>query len=229
MKRFLLTVLTPLLLLAGCNKQDAITYSGIEAGTIGGGVFLSDYGTTMTIVGNEEKYDVSTTRRVLINYQTHPVKDSGNLEIDLLGLMDAGVLPPQSVDALPENPDGSPFEVTDAWFSGEYLNILVAFKGVASAKHSFSACSKTDETGIVIRLTHDGSQDPVTAASQSLSLFLSVPVSGPALAYEQCALAAGIKNPYPAPVTLQWTASVLEPGPITVYERKGSYTPPSAY
>ena len=226
MKRLLLFVLTPLLLLAGCNKQDAITYSGIEAGTIGSGTFLSDNGTTMTVVGNAENYDVTSVRRVLISYETHPVTDPKHIDIDLLALLDAGILTAESVDALPEDPDGSHLQVTDAWFSAEYLNILVTFEGQDPLKHTFTARYKADDKGIVIRLSHDDSQE-TTTASNVLSMFLSIPVSEPVLAYEQSALAVGIKNPYPAPVTLQWTARTLEGGPLAVYDRQGSYSPPA--
>ena len=226
MKRLLLFVLTPLLLLAGCNKQDAITYSGLEAGTIGSGIFLSDYGTRMTVVGNAENYDVTSTRRVLISYETHPVTDPKHIDIDIFGLLDAGILPAESVETLPEAPDGDPLQVTDAWFSAEYLNILVSFAGEDPAKHAFTARYTADEKGIVVRLSHDGSQESA-AGNKTLSLFLSVPVSEPALAYEQSALAVGIKKPYPAPVTLQWTARTLEGGPLAVYDRKGSYSPPA--
>ena len=226
MKRLLLFVLTPLLLLAGCNKQDAITYSGIEAGTIGSGIFLSDSGTTMTVVGNEENYDVTSTRRVLISYETRPVTDPKHIDIDIQGLLDAGILPAESTDVLPEDPDGSPLQVTDAWFSAEYLNILVTFEGADAAKHTFTARYTADEKGVVFRLSHDGTQESATG-NQVLSLFLSIPVSEPMLAYEQCALAVGNKSPYPAPVSLQWTARTLEGGPLAVYDSKGSYSPPA--
>ena len=226
MKRLLLFVLTPLLLLAGCNKQDSITYSGFEAGTIGSGVFLSDNGTKMTVVGNEDHYDVSSTRRVLISYETHPVTDPNHIDIDLQWLLDAGILPAESVEALPEDPDGSPFQVTDAWFSAEYLNILVTFAGEDPLKHAFSARYKADENGVVFRLSHDDSQEPATG-DKVLSMFLSIPVSEPVLAYEQSALAVGNKKPYPAPVTLQWTARTLEGGPLALYDRQGSYSPPA--
>ena len=227
MKKLMLALLPALMLLAGCHKQDSLTYSGIEAGTIASGVFTSDNGTKMTVVGNEEKYDVISSRRVLISYETHPVTDQDHIEIDLLGLLDAGILPATHVRSLPEDPTGSSLQVSDAWFSKNYLNILAAYEGKDPAQHTFSAEYTADEKGVVIRLSHDGSQESYTG-SNILSCFLSIPVDDPILSYEQAALAVGIKTPYPAPVTLQWTGSTLTDGPLTLYERQGTYTPPAA-
>jgi hypothetical protein len=223
----MLTLLPALLLLAGCHKQDTLTYSGLEAGTIDYGVFTSDSGTKMTVIGNEKKYDVTTSRRVLISYETHPVTDPEHIEIDLLGLLDAGVLTPTHARSLPDNPTGSPLQVSDAWFSKDYLNILAAFEGDDPTLHDFSAAYTADEKGIVFRLDHDGSQESATGTSV-LSCFLSIPIYEPVLSYEQAATATGIKAPYPAPVTLQWTGSTLTDGPLTLYERQGTYTPPVA-
>ena len=225
MKRLMLALLPALMLVSACHRQD-VTYSGIEAGTISSGIFTSDYGVSMTVVGNEEKYDVSTTRRVLIAYETHPVTDSGHIDIDIHGLLDAGILDPDYAPAVPEDPTGSPSEITDAWFSKDYLNILVSFEGKESALHDFSVSYKVDENGIFFHLDHDGSQES-DSGSNILSCFLSIPISVPVRTYEQAAQVYGIKSPYPVPVTLQWTARTLTGGPLTLYERKGSYTPPA--
>ena len=226
MKRMILSLLLPALLLAGCNKQNAVTYSGIEAGTLDSGVFTSDNGTRMTVVGNDQKFDVTTSRRVLISYETHPVTDTDHIDIDILALLEAGILPADRVSAIPGDPDGSPIQVSDAWFSADYLNVLIAFEGEDPAKHTFTADYAADDKGIVFRLHHDASQEP--SSSKALSVFLSIPVYEPVLVYEQCAMAVGLKAPYPAPVTLQWTALTLDGGPQSVYERQGSYTPPAA-
>jgi hypothetical protein len=226
MKKLILALLPALALLSACHKQESVTYSGIEAGTISAGVFTSDNGTVMTVVGNEAKYDVSSTRRVLISYTTHPVTDQNHIDIDLTGLLDAGILPPARVDILSEDPDGTALQVSDAWFSTDYLNILATFEGKEAPKHDFTADYTADEKGIVVRIHHDGSED--AAGGSVLSCFLSIPVNEPMLSYEQCATAVGIKAPYPAPVTLQWTSTTLDGGPLTLYERKGSYTPPAS-
>ena len=227
MKRLILTLLPVLALLAGCHKQDSYSYSGIEAGTISSGVFTSDKGTQMTVVGNEDKYDVSSSRRVLISYKTHPVTDPVHIDIDLLGLMDAGILSPVHVRSLPEDPTGSPSQVSDAWFSNEYLNILATFDGKEPDKHTFTATYTIDEKGISVRLDHDGSQETVTG-NNPLSLFLCVPMYELALSYDQYAQSIALKPTYPIPVILQWTARTLDGGPLTLQERKGSYLPPVA-
>ena len=92
MRKLIPVLLAALVFFAGCHKQDSYTYSGIEAGTLSAGIFTSDNGTQMAIVGNEGKYDVSSTRRVLISYETEPVTDPSRISINLLGLLDAGIL-----------------------------------------------------------------------------------------------------------------------------------------
>ena len=224
MKKLIFVLLPALVLLGGCNKRDSYTYSGIEAGTLGGGVFTTDNGTEMAVVGNEEKYDVTTTRRVLVSYETHPITDPAHIDIDLKGLLDAGILRPVHVRSLPTDPSGSPLQVNDAWFSDEYLNILATFDGKEPDKHTFTASYTADEKSIFIRLDHDGSQD-ATAGNTPLSIFLCIPMDEPVLSYEQYAQSLGKKPAYPAPVILQWSARTLEGGPLTLFERKGSYLP----
>ena len=225
MKRLILFLLPALALLTGCDKFGSVTYSGIEAGTIASGVFTSDNGTEMTVVGNEGKYDVTTSRRVLLSYESLPVTDPEHIDIDVKGLLDAGILPPKSVEAMSENPDGTALQVSDAWFSKDYENILANFEGNDATKHAFTATYTADEKGIVVRLSHEGSQD---TASGALSCFLCIPIYEAVLSYDQIAKSAGLKAPYPADVILQWTSTTLDGGPLTLYERKGSYTPPSA-
>ena len=226
MKRLIPLLLAGTLLFPACNKQDYVIYSGMEAGTMDAGVFTSDNNKTMNVVGNEGNYDIRTSRRVLISYETHQVTDPNQVDIDLLALLEAGILPADRVTALPEDPDGTALQVSDAWFGADYLNILITFAGEDPAKHAFTADYTADDKGIVFRLHHDGSQE--STGSKALSVFLSIPVYEPVLVYEQCALASGIKAPYPVPVTLQWTARTLDGGPLSVYDRQGSYTPPSA-
>ena len=224
MKKLIPALLTALVVLAGCHKQDSYTYSGIEAGSIASGVFTSDNGTRMNVVGNEGKYDVTTARRVLVSYETRPLTDPARTDIDILGLLDAGILQPGHVDTLPEDPSGSPLQVSDAWFSKEYLNILATFDGKDAGKHTFIASYLVDEKGISIRLDHDGTQD-TAAGNEPLSIFLCIPMYEPVLSYDQHAQSSGKKPVYPAPVLLQWTARTLEGGPLTLLERKGSYQP----
>lgn len=227
MKKLILSLLVTLLALAGCDKKDPATYSGMEAGFLSAGIFTTDNGTRMTIVGNEEKYDVSTARRALVSYTTHPITDPGHINIDLLALMDAGILLPSRTDGLDDTPAGSPVQVTDAWFSAGYLNLLASFQGKEGGKHRLSTTYTADADGMVIRLLHE-STETVTAETRSqLNLFLSIPMDEPVLSYDQFAISLGKQHgTYPAPVLLQWTARTLENGPLTLYERKGSYTPP---
>ena len=225
MRKLILLLLPVLALVAGCHKQDSYTYSGIEAGTISGGVFTSDGGTQMAVVSNAEKYDVSSTRRVLISYETEPVTDPGHISINLLGLLDAGILQPVHARSLPTDPTGFPLQVSDAWFSEKYLNILATFDGKEADKHTFGAAYTVDEKNLTFRLDHDGSQDTVSG-NTPLSIFLCIPIHDPAVAFDQYAESQSQKPTHPIPVLLQWTAHTLEGGPLTLQERKGSYMPP---
>ena len=224
MKKLILFLLPVLVLLSGCNRQNGVTYFGLEAGTVSAGVFTTDEGVEMTIVGNDGKFDVATSRRVLVRYETHPILDPEHIDIDVLSLLDAGIPTPSSVDAIPDDPDGSPLQVSDAWFSAQYLNILATFNGKDPALHTFSTTYKATEKDVTFRLSHDSAEDSSTG--NALSCFLSIPVFDPIVSYESQAMASGIKQPWPVTVVLQWTSTTLEAGPLTVYERKGSYTPP---
>ena len=228
MKKLIFVLLAATLLFPACNKQDYVIYSGLEAGTMEAGVFTSDNFKKMNVVGNEGNYDVRTSRRVLISYETHQVTEPDNIDIDLLGLLDAAILLPDPVESLLDEPDGSPLQVTDAWFSMAYLNILISFPGVDAAKHSISSSFMTGDDGVVVRLHHDASTD-TAAGDKAVTAFLSVPIQDLRLSYEAYAASIGLKNPaYPMPVILQWSARTLEGGPLSIYERKGSYTPPTS-
>ena len=219
-------LLAGLTLVAACNRKDSVTYSGMEAGIMDAGVFTSDSQTKMTVVGNEENFDVRSARRVLIYYETRPVTDSDHIDIDLLGLLDAAIVLPDAVESLPDDPDGSPIQVTDAWFSAQYLNILLFFPGDDAAKHSLTSSYVTGEDGISVRLHHDASTD-TEDGDKIVSAFLSIPMHDLQQSYEAYARSQGQKQAsYPMIVTLQWTARVAEAGPWAIYERKGSYTPP---
>ena len=228
MKRLIPHILLSfLLLLSACNRKENVIYSGLEAGTMDAGVFTSDSHTKMTVVGNEGNYDVRTSRRVLIRFETHPITDSDHIDIDLHGLLDAAIMPPEEVESLPQNPDGLPVQITDAWFSADYLNILLSFPGEDASPHTLSLAFTASQKGITLRLHHTGPAD-VTDTDKAISAFLSVPVADLRQAYEAQAISHGKKQAdYPMPVLLQWTARTLEGGPLTIYEKKGAYSPPA--
>ena len=226
--RKLLSALTAILLLAGCNKNDSVTYTGLEAGTLSSGVFVTDNGVRMYVVGNESNFDVYQSRRVMVQYETRPITDPDHIEIDLLGLMQAIIREPFPIDALDDEPSGSPIDVNDAWFSGGYLNLLVAADGKDYNKHLCSANYTAGEDGIVIRLRHDSYEEGASGSNSRLNAFLSLPMYEPRVSYEQYAQSIGLKQTFPAPVTLQWTSTTLDGGPLTLYERKGSYAPTTA-
>ena len=228
MKKLIAFLLLAAVLTAGCNKKDSVTYSGIEAGTLGSGVFTSDIGTRMYVVSNESNLDVSRSRRAVIQYETHPITDPNHLEINLISLLDAIIREPSPADALDNNPAGSPIEVADAWFSGGYLNLLVGSEGKDYDKHLCSAAYMVNNDGIVIRLLHQNDEGKTSAANSPLKAFLSLPMNELQQAYEQHAKSIGKKQTFPVTVTLQWTSTTLDGGSLTLNERKGSYSPAAA-
>ena len=229
MKRLILPILLPILLflLPACSDGNYVIYTGMEAGMMDSGVFTSDENTKLNVVGNEGNYDVRSPRRVLISYETHQITDPNRIDIDLKGLVDAAIVLPDPVETIPEDPDGSAMQVTDAWFGGGYLNILISFPGVDASKHAITSSFNTGEDGVTVRLHHDASTDTATG-NKAISAFLSIPVYDLQASYEAYARSIGQQKAiYPMPVILQWSARTMEGGPMSVYERKGSWSPPA--
>ena len=218
-------LLAGLLLVSACNVQDTLIYTGVEAGTIDSGVFTTDGNTKMNVAGNDGNYDVRTARRVLISYETLTITDPTRIDINIQALMDAAIIQPDAVESLPDDPDGSPVQVTDAWFGGGYLNILVSFPGVDASKHTLSSTFMADDESVKVRLHHDATTD-TASGNKAISAFLSIPVHDLQDAYEAYAHSIGQQAIYPMPVILQWSARTMEGGPLAVYERKGSWSPP---
>ena len=225
--RKLLSALSAILLLAGCTPTNSVTYTGLEAGTIGSSVFTTDNGAKMNVVGNDGKYDVSTSRRVLVNYESRPVTNPDVLDIDVLGLWDAYIVTPASASLVPEDAVDTPVKITDAWFNAGYLNILATVAGKNPDGHVFSAAYTASTEKITLRLYHDGTADASSNSTQSF--FISIRMDDPVTSYGHNWQAEGKEPVYPAPILLQWTWYALdESGPVTLYERNGTYTPPSA-
>ena len=226
MKKLFFLLIACLLTLAGCNKQETPVFSGVEAGTIDSGIFTSDSGTKMYVTGNELKYDINRSRRVVIEYETLSVSDPDHIEIDLQGLMEAIIREPSSVGEMADQPEGSPVQITDAWFSGGYLNLLFSCEGKEYDKHQFSTTYLVNKDKIVIRLLHESSEN---VNNSIINAFLSIPMQEPELSFYQFALSLGKKDGiFPAPVLLQWTALTIEGGPLALYEMEGSYNPPAS-
>ena len=226
MKKLIIDILAfaaVFLLLAGCEKKDSVTYSGLEAGNIDSGIFTTDNGVEMTVVGNVGKFDVTTSRRVLVEYTTNTGLDANHVEIDVHGLWDALPTPTISASALPEETADSPIQIADAWFNAGYLNVLASFEGKDVSKHQIMTAYSVSSDGITLRLYHDGSLEQTDTVQD---IFACVPMDEVITSYEHQCEAIGKKKVFPAPVLLQWTWYALdEKGPVMLYERKGYYIP----
>ena len=223
MKKLIPSLLLAALLLAGCNFKDSVIYTGLEAGTIQSSVFTTDDGVKMNVAGNDGKYDVSTSRRVLINYETLPITDPDNLDINVLGLWNAHVIIPVSASQVPQDAVDMPIKITDAWFNAGYLNLLATVAGKDEDGHILTAAYTVSLEGITLRLYHDGTTDN---SDNTRSIFISIPMDDIAVSYEQTFLSVGKEAVYPADILFQWTWYVLEEsGPVMLYEKKGTFTP----
>lgn len=211
------------LLLAGCTDKDSVTYSGREAGNIQSGIFTTDNGVKMNIVGNDGKYDVNTERRVLVDYTTRPGADSKHIDIDISGLWDAQTVSILSMSALSKDMVDSPIRISDAWFNAGYLNLLASIQAKDVSKHMIVAAYDISANGITFRLYHEGT---VEQSDTVQDIFACVPMNEITTSYEHYCESLGKKAVFPVPVLLQWTWYALdEKGPLMLYERKGTFNP----
>ena len=214
------------LMLAGCTKKDSVTYSGLEAGKIGSGIFTTDNGVEMKVVGNDGKYDVTTERRVLVDYTTRPGLEAKPVDIDVNVLWDALMVPTCSSDLLPKETSDAPIRISSAWFNAGYLNILASIESKDVSRHLVLAAHTVTAEGITIRLYHDATIEQSAASRTVRDIFACVPMDGITVTYEHCCQAVGKKPLSSIPVLLQWTWYALdEKGPVTLYERKVTYNP----
>ena len=226
----LITIISALaavfLILAGCTKKDSVTYSGLEAGNIRSGIFTTDNGVEMNVVGNDGKFDVNTERRVLVEYTTRPGTDAKRVDIDVHGLWDALSIPIFSPEELPQETEDSPIEISDAWFNAGYLNLLASVEGQDVSQHLVMASSTFTDSGITLRLYHDGSHDKGAQSGAVQDFFTCMPMNDVVGDYLEYCRSVGKKAATPIPVLLQWTWYALdEKGPVMLYERKGTYNP----
>lgn len=211
------------LLLAGCTDKDSVTYSGREAGNIQSGIFTTDNGVKMNVVGNDGRFDVTTGRRVLVDYTTRPGADSKHIDIDISGLWDAQNVPILSMSALSKDMVDSPIRISDAWFNAGYLNLLASIQAKDVSKHMIVAAYDISANGITFRLYHEGT---VEQSDTVQDIFACVPMNEVTTSYEHYCESFGKKAVFPVPVLLQWTWYALdEKGPLMLYERKGTFNP----
>ena len=213
------------LLFEGCTKKDSVIYSGLEAGQIGSGIFTTDNGVEMNVVGNDGKFDVDTNRRVLVDYTTRPGAGK-RVDIDVHGLWDAFNVSFFSSENLPQETEDSPMRISDAWFNAGYLNLLASVEGKDASQHLVSAAYTFNADGITFRLYHDGSHDKPSHSGEVQNIFTCMPMNDIVVSYVEYCKSLGRKSATPIPVLLQWTWYALdEKGPLMLYERKGTFNP----
>lgn len=226
MKKSLLPVLAAAALAIGCNKQDSISFSGVESGVVRSGVFTTDNGTEMAIDGNEGGYDIQTGRRVMVSYEAHPAATSSEVVIDLRQLWDACIAEPVPADDASEEPVDTPVRISQAWFNGGYLNLYVDYFGTDPHLHAFSASYRVRGDGITVRLYHDGAAEADTRESMQ-DAFICIPMAGAVQTLDLQRSALGQDLSAAIPVLLQWTWYQEEDGKLSeqasLFEKEGSF------
>ena len=175
MRKILLAILSLSLLLSGCRKDDFVSYSGMEMGQVRSGSILTDEGVKLIIGGNSENYDIQTDRRVLFRYQTTEIGSDGSYTIDLQELWETTVSEPIPASDPVGLVSDDPVRIFDAWFSGGYLNLTVAYAGIDPALHAFPLTFENDGKRAVLRLYHDV-QETVPAGTELKKACLCFPM-----------------------------------------------------
>ena len=221
MRRVLLSILTLSLLLLGCRKDGFIPYTGQEMGQIQNGAILTDDGVRLVIGGNPENYDIRTDRRVLVLYQTTAIGTDGSFTIDLKELRETTITDPVPASEPVGLVSDDPVQISNAWFSGGYLNLAVAYSGTDPALHAFPMTFENDGKRTILRLYHD-SRETVPPDTEQKQACLCFPMEAVAAAFP----APSEKSETAViPILLQWRwYEDNNPSSQTVlYEKEGSY------
>ena len=222
--RLVLLLVALLPLFSGCNKQDLNYFTGFEAGVIDAGRFTSDNGISMKIEQNQERFDIQTPRRVLLSYETTSFEEHAGISVAPLDILDAVVTPPVPETDIPEAAEDTPTTISNAWFSGGYMNILASVEASDAALHTFSLAFAVNANETVLRLRHDSSNDSSTA-KKARNVFLSFPMNDVVQAFDLFRISLGMEILSPVPVLFQWTGYEQKDGPAVLIQKEGSFTP----
>lgn len=224
MIRHLLYALIPLLLLAGCRKDDTVRYTGTEMGQVQNGVIVSDNQVRFVVEDNPGNFDLLTGRRVLFSYRTLAPGTDDSFRIELVDLHETVITDPVPADEPIGVVSDDPVDIEDAWFSGGYLNIAVVYRGTDPTRHDFPLTYLSDEKELTLRLYHDNRE---TAAPENavIHAYLCFPLEAITEAY--CTgTDKSIENVSTIPVTLQWLWYKEDGSSQTeLYRQSGQYTP----
>lgn len=221
MKRVLLLLLILLLLAPGCRKNGFVPYSGKEMGQVVDGSILTDEGVKLVVDGNTGNYDIHTARRVLVRYQTTAIGTDGSYTIDLQELWETTLSDPTPASDPVGVVSDDPVRLDEAWFSGGYLNLSVAFPAVNPALHSFPMSFAIDGKEAVLRLYHDAREE-VPSNAELKQACLCFPMKAITAAYP--APSDGSKS-FLVPILLQWRwyGQNEDAQTVILYEKESSY------
>ena len=219
MRKVLSAILTLSLLLTGCRKDDFVAYSGMEMGQVQNGTILTDEGLTLIVGGNPGNYDVRTGRRVLIRYQTTAIGDDGSYTVDLQELWETAVSDPVPASDPIGLVSDDPVQITEAWFSGGYLNLMVAYAYTDPALHAFPLSFENDGKRAVLHLYHDA-RETVPSGTELKQACLCFPMEAIAATFPSDKSKTTV-----IPVLLQWRwYEDNDPSRQTVlFGKEGSY------
>lgn len=227
MRKVLLLMIVPLLL-TGCRKEGFVPYAGMETGQVRSGVILTDNGVRLVVDANPGNYNLTTDRRVVVSYKTTAFDGADTYRIDLEELWETSYIEPLA------EPTGETYEdpvrIDQAWFSGGYLNVDVAYSGTLPLNHLFPAAYEIVDGKVFFIIKH-GARNDTTPKDPLLRSFLCFPLE--TLTKEYLDLNPDVakkKNPA-IPFVLQWHWYALDgdniQDEIILYEKEGTYFPAS--
>ena len=199
MRRFVLAILPLVLLLGSCRKDGFVAYSGQEMGRVQNGTILTDEGLKLVVGGNPENYDIRTDRRVMIRYQTTDIGSDGTYTIDLQELWETVVSDPIPASEPVGLVSDDPVRIADAWFSGGYLNMTVAYAATDPALHTFPMSFDNDGKRAVLRLYHDA-RETVPSDAELKQACLCFPMEAVAAAFPAYRLYKALHREEAAPL-----------------------------
>ena len=136
MRKALLLLLVPLIL-SGCRKEGFVPYAGKETGQVRNGVIVTDNGVNLVVDANPGNYKLTTDRRVVVSYKATASDGPDTYRIDLEELWETSRIEPIAEPSGEHYDD--PVRIDEAWFSGGYLNVEVAYDGTEPSLHLFPA------------------------------------------------------------------------------------------
>ncbi|MBO5419771.1 MAG: hypothetical protein J6A22_06765 [Bacteroidales bacterium] len=124
-------IITALLIIASCQKDDTILYYSTSIGNIQNGIFISDQGNVLNMTNISVSKEFEGIERAVIICDMLKQDESASKEYDVRLLNWSKVLVKDAITpeqtAHGENSIQDPIFIKDAWCSGGYLNLMLQY------------------------------------------------------------------------------------------------------